>query len=293
MLLEGKSFGVNDFESKFRRALLDILRSIQKSIHSVDEKYSADYSEQQPPSHRNLEVSVSVPPAIADHYVAENTDRPQKNTRDKIRLWVECIGLGAVITGGIFAYRTFCEVQRQAKAAFAQVDIMQKQLDASARPWVALEGTFTINDIQVVGLAGSATFATKNYGGTPAINAGLGMLFAPSSDFDDKGQQFRNFSDIACINSDNRLGVNADPKRGWGSLIVPNGIVQLRSGIVVMNRGPYPSTAKLQIVGCIGYASPLNSIRRHTRFCMISEKSAVDFRPGDKMFICPYGNTAD
>jgi hypothetical protein len=129
---------VNDFEIKFRRALLDVLRSIQQSISTIDKKCNADSNQHEPPAPPDRPTQVQVPPAVADYYEAENRDRPDSTSRDRIRLCVEIVGLAAVIVGGTFAYRTFHEAQRQATAAQAQVDIMQKQLDATIRPWIRI-----------------------------------------------------------------------------------------------------------------------------------------------------------
>jgi hypothetical protein len=130
-----------DSEFGFRRSILSILRSISQGIESINHKYRAKDNTQEPPPQPNIQVSIGCPPAVTEYYKAENANSKKYNRRDSIRLGLEVVGLGAVLLGGWYAYRTFCEVRRQANYAQGQLETMQKQFEATDRPWIAVEIT--------------------------------------------------------------------------------------------------------------------------------------------------------
>jgi hypothetical protein len=123
------------------KALLQALRTIQQSIQSIDKHQQARESEKEPPSESNHEVVVSLPPAISEYYASEQSERPKKTRRDNIRLVLEIGGAAAAIGALVFTIRTLSEVKRQADTTQQQVSIMQKQLEATDRPWMTVDVT--------------------------------------------------------------------------------------------------------------------------------------------------------
>ena len=166
---------MNERELRILRALVDSLRAIQQDVHGINEQQRANSNEEQPPSEVNINSEIRLPPPINNYYESENAEGPKDRRRDRIRLALECLALGAAILAGIFTFRTLGQVQRQANAAEKQVGIMREQLETADRPWLAVDVsiasplTYTPQD----GVRITLNIVTKNVGKSPAQNISM------------------------------------------------------------------------------------------------------------------------
>jgi hypothetical protein len=153
--------------------IIGILSSIRDNIQSINNQRRSETKNDDPPRHANAQVEIQLPPAVTEHYESEKRDAPKYIRRDRIRLLVEFLTLGAAIGAGVFAYRSFGEVKKQANAATDQVKIMR----SAQSPWLGLSEQIRLETTSFrffnpervnVNLVGSGVI--KNFGTSPAFN---------------------------------------------------------------------------------------------------------------------------
>jgi hypothetical protein len=178
------------------------------------------------------------------------------------------------------------------------IDISRKQLEASNRAWVGIEGgvDFTSLAISKDGIGAEYAVSLKNFGVSPAVHVNLSAMIVPSeSDFGPETQHFKNYSDATCMMADDPRPARPDIQRGYGLVMFPKGTIrhpENQSANISITE-----SSMLKIVGCIAYTVlPSNTIH-HTRFCFVSEESALSLGNREskavRLFACTFGNTAD
>ena len=276
------------------------LQSLQKSLDSIQKQTEivATNSESKKDSGNlqdagPLDVLVSkltLPEAI-DEYCKSHKDDQPRGGWGWFRLAMEVSGLVALVAYVIVTACSLSEIKKQAEAAQKQAGFMQRQLEATGRPWLGLNTSVKIERITVSkgAMGAELVVPVKNYGVSPATHVGVGVVIGTANDSEGISQRFRNTSDIACMANPN--GPDGDRERGIGGVIFPGISVSERMQLGIAN-GPITPSDRLQIIGCIVYEFPPEKIH-HTRFCLESEESAGKFNAGDALFSCRFGNTAD
>lgn len=74
---------------------------------------------------------IGLHPAIEAYYQSEQHDRPSKDLWERIKRWFEFIGIAVAIWLGFLTYSSLQETRKQAS-------IMQRQLEATDRPWIEI-----------------------------------------------------------------------------------------------------------------------------------------------------------
>jgi archaellum component FlaG (FlaF/FlaG flagellin family) len=120
------------------RKIVNGLRAIQQDIHAIYEKANAYGDQEHPPTQVDIQSQIRLPPAVNDYYESENAEGPKDRRRDRARLWLEGITLGAAVLAAILAYNAYLQTRRQAKAAETQAGIMQQQFEFTDRPWIEI-----------------------------------------------------------------------------------------------------------------------------------------------------------
>jgi hypothetical protein len=153
------------------RILKDVHYSIGRLIDAINENSRLNRNHRGP-AETNLQVSFRTPPALDEYFAAENTERPQRSIRNSVRLVIEGAGLIAILFGGVYAWRTFGEVKRQADYAQEQLSSMRNQLEATNRPWIQIMDAivseplkFDNNQARI-----GVVLAIRNIGHSPAVH---------------------------------------------------------------------------------------------------------------------------
>jgi hypothetical protein len=107
---------------------------------------------------------VRLPVSVTEYYTSENSEGPKDRRRDRIRLGLEIAALIAAILAGVFTFRTLAQVRRQADAAQTQVGIMQKQLEATDRPWISVDITANTEYVRGAIVGGPLFFDQNGFG---------------------------------------------------------------------------------------------------------------------------------
>lgn len=278
---------------KYLQSLQRVLASIQKQTETIAKNSESQKDTGDVRDARPLDVLVSklTLPVAVDEYCKSHRGEQPRGKWGWLRLAMEVAGLGALAAYAIVTAWTLSEIKKQAHAAQDQAGFMQRQLEATGRPWLGLNPSVKIERITVSkgGMGADLVVPVKNYGVSPATYVGVGVIIGTANDSEGMSQRFRNTSDIACMANPN--GPNVDRGRGVGGVVFPGVSVSERMGISISN-GPITPSDRVQIIGCIVYEFPAEKIHQ-TRFCLESDKPAGDFSAGDALFACRFGNTAN
>jgi hypothetical protein len=122
-----------------------------------------------------IRSEVQIPPEVIQRHDANQADQSRTQTRG---YWVSFLTLIVLSLYTAFTGLTICEIRRQNSAVSAQVGIMQKQLEATDRPWVTVEPSISSPLVyNKSGLKIDLDFAVANTGRSPAnrvwVSAGL------------------------------------------------------------------------------------------------------------------------
>jgi hypothetical protein len=275
-------------------ALLRTLRHIQQTINAIYNQQRPDSSEQKPPTQIDLQSAIRVPPAIHDYYASEQRDRPKKTRVENARLALECIGVVAAIFAGIYTFRTLDQVGKQADAAQRQVSIMQRQLEATDRPWVEVVSATSTNGLQFFrklnnrhpGLDAEFSIKGKNIGHSVALHVKATSrvifgIFDPESLLKIENAVCReqkplySSEEITLFpdrDSGNRLTYGI--AGGYPQDLPTEALMPRVQGVIGISVFPV-------IVGCITYQIP-NALGRihHTGFAYEFQRSEFAKRPG-------------
>jgi hypothetical protein len=107
-------------------------------------------------THRNQDakpdpqVPVSLPVSTIQYCESQARDEPKKKRREAVRLLLEILALGAAVLLAIFTYRSLQETKRYARSAQEQVVIMQRQLEATDRPWMKVVNEILSQDMSFI-----------------------------------------------------------------------------------------------------------------------------------------------
>jgi hypothetical protein len=276
--------------SQHFRSLQKTLESIETQLEAIAKQSKADAGYEKPTPQKPADLVVSLPPSIAAYYDAENNERPSKLTWGRIQRVVEIGGLLTVVAYAIVTTLSLGEIKKQSASAQKQVALMQRQLEVVGRPWLGLNASVNVERITVSNddIGADLIVPVKNYGASPATHVGVDVIIRTEDHPEELSQQFRNASDIVCMGLNE---LSPDRRRGVGVVIFPGLSVPHPMGIGVSG-GPVNPHDTLQIIGCIAYEFPAEKTH-HTRFCLESHKPAGEFRAGDPLFSCRFGNTAD
>ena len=145
---------MNNHELRFWRDLLAALRGIRDEIKTVqqDRKANNNTTQQSLPTESWPNSPLPLPIAIREHYEAKERQRNSRWERIKKPLEVAGVVSAVVIAG--FTVSTFHQIRRQADDATTQVNLMQKQLELTDRPWIEI---VDIKPVDVLG-GGSLLF---------------------------------------------------------------------------------------------------------------------------------------
>jgi hypothetical protein len=177
---------MGDFElERLLRSMRVLLMEIKENICSPHTYDQADQGYDQP---RGVAI-LSEPdphPAICEYYKAENSERPEKTTRERVRLGIEIITLFAAVVAAVFTAGTLKQVMHQAETMDNTLKEVRKQTPeviksanaaASAaessrrslrlfefqqRAWISLTQPPTLS-------ANGAEFTFRNFGNSPAF----------------------------------------------------------------------------------------------------------------------------
>jgi hypothetical protein len=142
---------VTTVDLKLQKALLAVLKSLQasvdKQVDAITKQQEAEHKASETQRPILVRSKVNLPPEITAYYGTEQRERPSKARWEWVKRSVEFFGLLAAITLGILTYRTLQEVRSQAQAAREQVAIMQRQLEATDRPWIKIVGAQPDEDL--------------------------------------------------------------------------------------------------------------------------------------------------
>lgn len=279
---------MNNGDERLIRSIVKAIDRLQASIHKHAEaiceqnESASTPNEPQPPP--TIRTELNLPPAVTEYCASEQRERPSNQKWERAKTILECAGvLVAIVLVGL-TYKTLGQVK-------AQVGVMRQQLEVADRPWLGVDFLVRIERVTVSkqGIGADLITPVKNYGTRPAIDVGVDVLVVAENIAPNGEKRFWNNSDIACSAAE---GPPKRDGRNRGGVIFPGITSPHPMNIGVGGDGAFDPESALEIIGCIVYRFTPGKTH-HTRFCFISEKPAADFKPGDKLFSCEFGNTAD
>jgi hypothetical protein len=171
---------VNEVDARILRSiaralefLVDAIRKHTEAIHVNQEAANRRNEPNPKPSTPVVNVTLEMPVEVTEYYRSKSHEKPPSKFWRWAKNTLETIAVLGALGLLYFNIRTFKEVKRQAKAAQDQVGVMQKQLESSERPWLAVEAyidgplTFKVPGGQV-GLLMAVKFRLINKGHSPA-----------------------------------------------------------------------------------------------------------------------------
>jgi hypothetical protein len=164
------------------RAIPKALRAIQQDAHAIYEQYRTKSHEEKPPAQSNLQIEVSLPPAVEEYCASEERDRPKNTRRNNIRLCFEGVALLAALLAAFFTFRNLNQIRRQADSAQQQIGVMQKQFEAADRPWVKMAAISITSPLTYdsAGVKLGFNFVPQNIGRSPAQNIWISAILTPA-----------------------------------------------------------------------------------------------------------------
>lgn len=268
------------------RFLTKILIDIKRVVEPIYKNQQTQNNQRELPLPVVVHSELGLPVVVREHYEAKERERQSLWTRKvKPGLKVASVVVSAVLAA--FTFLTLLQIKKQAAAA-------QKQLEVTDRPWLGVNPVVKIDRITVSkqGIGADLVIPVKNWGASPAIEAKAGALVVTSNMAPNGEKLFWNQSDIACITAEGPP--MSDRNRGAvGAVVFPGITISYPHTLSAGGGGALDPESMLEIIGCIVYKSPAGGKAHHTRFCFESRVSAGDFKVGDTLFSCEFGNTAD
>jgi hypothetical protein len=114
------------------RSIQNALEKIQQSIDAIAEQNRTAQRDQHVKVQVDPGVNVGLPIEVTEYYRAEQSERGERNSRDKSRLWLERIGLVTAIALVAFTLKTFLVLRGQLQEMGRQTAILRKQADQAA-----------------------------------------------------------------------------------------------------------------------------------------------------------------
>ena len=247
-------------------------------VQAIHKQQEAAKSNSEPEPRILVHSTLELPLEAREYYRSEHGKTPRKKIWAPIRNTSE---IGAVLVAlgiAILTYRTLQQVKRQADAGQGQVNIMQRQLEATDRPWIEIINTTSKNgfvfykrvDNGLIGIDSSFLIQVKNIGRSVAshVKAVSRVVFESPGD-DDKAltakersmcqQQSPFFSSTEFTlfpdqDSGNKLAEG--PSSGYATLVPQDAVFETASNSMFIDPA---------IMGCITYEAPTGN-RHHTGF---------------------------
>ncbi len=261
---------------------LDALRSsIDKNTDAAQMQRSRADSTSDLTTITTVQPEITLPPAVQGYYEAEQRERPSKNRWERAKRFIETVAFLAALAAAFFTYKTLKQVQRQADAAQAQVEIMRNSQSA---PWVGLEqnSVLPINSPQYAwspALSYPTIYVTlqysiKNFGNAPAFRVDSFSTFPPVTDPGPVGGP--DFPD-PCVMAETRQA--ASEKVQLGQVIFPGAAIPIEFGTNLSADPQKLKTLKrVWINFCIAYQDSDKTRWHHSKFTFIS-------RPADGQIV--------
>lgn len=152
--------------------------SLDKNAESAPEGYKTAYRESQPQPPIVVHSTLELPVEAREYYRSEYSKTPGKKVLGAINKALEIGAIFIALGIAILTYKTLGQIKRQADSAHEQIGIMQRQLEATDRPWIVIANASLIDGISFYrrvddGLPGAhvkVKVLVKNVGRSIAIN---------------------------------------------------------------------------------------------------------------------------
>jgi len=126
------SIAMPHIKDSISRSLSEIQKAIKEHTEATKKNQQADARERQEQTQSETKTVVRLPVEVTEYYRSKESNRPIQNGRDKVRLWLEIIG---VIVGLAIAVFTLCSLL----IFNGQLKEMRRQTEISERPWLSVE----------------------------------------------------------------------------------------------------------------------------------------------------------
>jgi hypothetical protein len=176
--------------SEFEKLLKSYVRSLDAFKASLDQYGSAarkheqtSENQDQKPLPIEIRSELRLPVTVSEYYEAKQRER--QSAWPTIKAWLEIVGVVVAVVLAVLTYYTLRKISSQADSAQQQVVIMQRQLEATDRPWIKIKGASVYPDFSFFGdsIPSNPTqnilgvtmveVAVENVGRSIAINAYL------------------------------------------------------------------------------------------------------------------------
>jgi hypothetical protein len=125
------------------RVLGEIKQALHNLVETITEYQQSQAGEKEPKAETESKVAVRLPLEVTKYYGAEYTDRPVKESRDRIRLGLEIVG---IIVALAIAVLTICSL----RILNGQLEQVKLQTEVSERPWISVKAA-PESDLMFVG----------------------------------------------------------------------------------------------------------------------------------------------
>lgn len=173
------------------RSLDSLKASLDKHVETIREQRESTQRETEPQPPVVVQAALELPIEAREYYRSKG--RPTQ--REKVWRWIRnTLEIAAVLVAiflALLTYRTLQQVKRQADAANTQVGIMQRQLEATDRPWIKIAGAKPIDDLTFSLMRSSKplvgaqiAIVVTNIGKTVALNVTIHARMTLTEDSD-------------------------------------------------------------------------------------------------------------
>lgn len=252
--------------------LIRILGEVKKSINNLVEAISEYQQSQSEQDNRDKQAEskavVRLPVEITEHYASENSDRPVKSKRERIRLLLEIVGV-------LIAFAIAGMTLRSLHIFNQQLQELRNQTEISERPWLSVDFEVTNSFRFVNGEAAlSASVGIKNVGKSVAKNIQIQALLIPTKELLplDASQRQRNLCDKPRLDQIGGVDMGFDLFPNNSPEVVPIGVDAKQSDIesqsikIKLPDGTTHVFVEFYVIGCVIYRSSFSSNLHETRF---------------------------
>ena len=152
----------------------DVLDRLVKAVAVYHESRAAQQKEE---VEAKSKAVVRLPIEVTTYYETENREKGPSNKREKIRLGLECVAVGAAIGLAILTFCTLNTLNNQLVQMRRSNDLTKTQWEAEYRPWMGMDTIalsalkFSSQRPSLISVHLDGTMVLKNFGTYPAFSS--------------------------------------------------------------------------------------------------------------------------